>query len=99
MPNLLSPLNALSALGALFLSWLTPSLQISYLRERKDFQGWEYFRDGLVRRWTNSNIMVLSTGLRTAHFADGLSYSPVRFDNGASIKYRSFDLARFADWT
>jgi hypothetical protein len=63
MPNLLSFPNALSALGTVFLTLLTPRQQISYLREKRDFQGWEYFRDGIVRRWTNSNIMVSFTGL------------------------------------
>ncbi|KIM49537.1 hypothetical protein M413DRAFT_110740 [Hebeloma cylindrosporum] len=39
------------------LSWTTPQKQIKYLLAKKDFREWETFRDSLVHRWLNTNIM------------------------------------------
>jgi len=38
--------------------WMTPKRQIKHLLECDDSQSWEAFRDGMVRRWTNLNIVV-----------------------------------------
>ena len=40
------------------LSWTTPQKQIKYLLYKRDFQQWEIFRDSLVNRWLNGNIVV-----------------------------------------
>ena len=46
----------------LALSWATPRRQLRHLLTNKDNTidsgSWEAFRDGLMRRWTNLNIIV-----------------------------------------
>jgi hypothetical protein len=53
----MSPL-AIGSFASTVLRWTTPQKQIKYLLAEKDFQQWETFRDSLVQRWLNTNIMV-----------------------------------------
>ena len=40
------------------LSWTTSRKQIKHLLEDEDFRHWETFRDSLVKRWSNGNVVV-----------------------------------------
>jgi hypothetical protein len=43
-----------------FVGWMAPRRRLTYLMESEnvDHTSWEAFRDGLVHRWTNLNIVV-----------------------------------------
>jgi len=56
--RLIMSLLAIGSFVSTILSWATPQKQIKYLLDKKDFQQWETFRDSLVHRWLNGNIVV-----------------------------------------
>lgn len=43
-----------------FVGWMAPRQRLYYLIETKDipYTSWESFRDGMIHRWTNLNIVV-----------------------------------------
>ena len=62
------------------LGWMTPHEQMDYLRQKRDAKRWEFFRDELMRKWSNLNIIAClflfcrtpSGGLITRLFQCGL---------------------------
>ena len=40
------------------LGWMTPYEQMTFLRRKRDVKRWELFRDALMRRWSNLNVIV-----------------------------------------
>ena len=40
-----------------FLGLITPYEQMDCLRQKRDPQRWGFFRDGLMRKWQNLNII------------------------------------------
>ena len=59
-------LLAIGSFVSTVLNWTTPQKQIKYLLAKKDFEQWETFRDSLVQRWLNTNIMVGGLPLENA---------------------------------
>ena len=59
-------LLAIGSFVSTVLSWTTPRKQIKYLLGEGDFQQWETFRDRLVHRWLNANIVVGGLPLENA---------------------------------
>ena len=45
------------------LGWLTPYEQLVVLRKKAEYKAWERFRDSLMRRWSNLNVIVSRTFL------------------------------------
>lgn len=40
------------------LGWMTPFEQLVVLRKKKENKAWERFRDSLMQRWSNLNVIV-----------------------------------------
>jgi len=62
----------MSNLVRISFGWMTPYEQILYLREKKDFKAWERFRDSLMRRWSNLNVIngLIMGAVSTIVFSD-----------------------------
>ena len=52
------PKNLLIVMVGVALGWLTPYEQLVVLRQKKEDKAWERFRDSLMRRWSNLNVIV-----------------------------------------
>ncbi|KAI5118396.1 hypothetical protein M0805_007530 [Coniferiporia weirii] len=54
------------------LGWMTPYEQLVYLREKGHLKAWERFRDSLMRRWSNLNVIcgLIMGAVSTIVFAD-----------------------------
>ncbi|KAL5512904.1 hypothetical protein ACEPAH_3302 [Sanghuangporus vaninii] len=54
------------------LGWMTPYEQMVFLRRKRDLKRWELFRDALMRRWSNLNVIcgLIMSAVSTIVFAD-----------------------------
>ena len=56
-PSIIS-LPTIRSFVSTILGGTIPQKEIKYLLDKKDFQQWEIFRDNLVDRWSNANVVV-----------------------------------------
>jgi len=79
------PNNRRASFMSLLISWTTPHRQVRYLLAQRNFKDWEAFRDSLVRRWTNLNVVcgLIMGAISTILFAN-FSIDPAAFALGVT---------------